>query len=157
MSDAEKEAMEESRLVRRAESALDVLNALFWANPNFRDTEAAREHLGEIDSLDDRKAVACRKWISDIQPELDNAKITKHSPADVNILKNRLEPFITRTSDLTVPGTDLKCHVWPIVSAIEISLKARVLKPGIKIFDIPGRKLLQRIYQQLTLVQDCQQ
>lgn len=142
MTDADEEAMEESRLVRRADSALDVLNALFWNHPYFRDIEDVRQYLGEIDSLDDPKAATCRDWICDIISELDDVKITTHSAADVNILKNRLEPFITRTSDLTVPGTRLKCHAWPIVSAIQISLNARALKPGVKIFDIPGMKII---------------
>jgi hypothetical protein len=153
LSDSEEEAMEASRLTRRSESALNVLHALFWAHPQFRDTEVARDYLSEIDSVDDPKAAACREWISDILAELNSTNITTLTAADVNILSNRIEPFITRTSDLMVPGTELKCHVWPIVSAIHIGLKARVLKPGVKIFDIPGMPDNPHGNQLLTRVQ----
>lgn len=150
-SDSEMEDMEDEEsqgLQQRSESALLALSSLFCGYPEFRDRDAAEEYLNGVTSLEDPKIRKCHQRIKRIVNQLkgngDNGSKTVFEAADVSVLRNRIQPFITDTPDSMIPGTDLQCCPWPIVQLIQLKVMARVLK-GVIIVDNPGMTAISMI------------
>jgi hypothetical protein len=139
--DDEAEA-EVTELQQRAESGLVALCSLFCAHPEFRDRDAAEQYLRDVTSLNDPRALQCRAWISNIMTELvdevEGGSIIFEA-GEASVLRNRVQPFIADTSDAMIPGTALQCCPWPIVDSIHLGVMSRVLKPGVRLVDNPGR------------------
>jgi hypothetical protein len=143
--DAEEEdTVDEEKLAEaksRAGSATTVFLALF---PDlFPTREKAKEYLSRARSRDDPRVLdPLLKQAEVIHQELEDSGMTgdtkKFYAATATQLRRDVRPFIADIEYPNIPGTNLRCCLWPFVKVVHYWLKARALANGNTVVDSPG-------------------
>jgi len=131
----------DTELSSLADTAVQVLTALFCAYPECQTKEATKEFLGTAASADDPMILSkLRGWTADILKRLcDNGTSSIKFMAEApDKLRMYIDPYTTTDFEDFPPDKGLRCHPWPIISNIVYNMKNPTLNSGNEMRDAPG-------------------
>jgi hypothetical protein len=143
-SDEEEELVDEDKLAEAQSRASAAVDMLMHVMPDlFPTEEATKEVLNQAISRDDPfvRSILERRTRS-IYSELALSGLRNNQKVFYAAIESQLQkqvrPFISKNNKNNVPGTSLRCCLYPFVASTEYRMKTRALETGNIVADCPG-------------------
>lgn len=123
------------------ETALETFKALFANRDEFRNEEAIECFFSTAKSAEDNDILhILQKWVemTMVEYEADNGLLCLNAHTGEE-LAGKVEPFANTCTDVDDKGRPIP-SLWPLVKIIRVGLQSRLLRQGLVIADLPGRR-----------------
>ena len=124
------------------ETAVETFRSLFADRMEFRSEDAIEEFLSTATSAEDKSKVdILQKWAKGIMVECGARDgLLCLNAYSVEELAGKVEPFTKPCSYMANDESRPTPSLWPVVEIVRVGLQSRLLKHGLVIADLPGKR-----------------